>query len=160
MVLVVQFENLVLPLLIVLRVPLSLIGMAVALYVTQASIGITVLMGVIIMAGIEINHGVVLLEFVRQRLDEGANHAEAVRDACHTRLRPILMTALVGILGLLPLALGWGEGTEVLQPMAIAVTGGLLFSMPLTLLFLPALYLLTHREQIAERAASISEEVM
>jgi HAE1 family hydrophobic/amphiphilic exporter-1 len=148
-VLVVQFENLWMPLLIVLRVPLSLIGMAVALYLTSSPIGITVLMGVIIMAGIEINHGVVLLEFVRQRRTQGALPGEAVRDACLTRLRPILMTALVGILGLLPLALGLGEGTEALQPMAIAVMGGLLFSMPLTLLFLPAMYLLMARQPVA-----------
>jgi len=148
-VLVIQFENLWVPLLIVLRVPLSLIGMAVALAVTRAPIGITVLMGVIIMAGIEINHGVVLLEFVRQRRAQGALPDEAVRDACRTRLRPILMTAMVGIIGLLPLAIGLGEGTEALQPMAIAVTGGLLFSMPLTLLFLPAMYVLLARQATA-----------
>ncbi|MHB9023528.1 MAG: efflux RND transporter permease subunit [Armatimonadota bacterium] len=157
-VLVVQFENLWMPLLIVLRVPLSLIGMAVALYITSSPIGITVLMGVIIMAGIEINHGVVLLEFVRQRRAQDALPAEAVRDACLTRLRPILMTALVGILGLLPLALGLGEGTEALQPMAIAVMGGLLFSMPLTLLFLPAMYLLLARHSEIPTAGHVVPE--
>ena len=146
-VLVVEFSTLSLPLMIVLRVPMSIIGMAIALYAAHTAIGITVLIGIIIMAGNEINHGVVLLEFVRQKRAEGASHEVALRSACRTRLRPILMTLLVGVLGLLPLALGVGDGTEVLQPMAIAVTGGLIFSLPLTLLVLPAAYLLVYRDE-------------
>lgn len=145
-VLAVQFESWLQPLIILVRVPLSLVGMTAALWMTGTPLGVTVMIGVIILAGIEINHGVLLLTVINQLRDEGIQSAEAVRAATRLRLRPILMTALVGIVGLLPLALGLGDGTETLQPMAIAVIGGLVFSMFLTFFFMPALYMtLEHR---------------
>lgn len=140
-ILAIQFESFTEPFIILIRVPLSLIGLSAALYLTQTPLGTTVMIGIIILAGIEVNHGVVLLSFVEELRREGDSPIEALRHAGVVRLRPILMTALVGIIGLLPLALGLGEGTELLKPMAIAVIGGLIFSIFLTLLFLPALYL-------------------
>ena len=98
------------------------------------------MIGVVALAGIEVYHGVVLLTLVNQLREQGLPAAQAVKQAGAMRLRPILMTLIVGIAGLLPLALGIGEGTETLQPMALGVIGGLLFSLPLTLFFLPALY--------------------
>ncbi|MDD3926004.1 MAG: efflux RND transporter permease subunit [bacterium] len=140
-VLAIQFESLIEPFLIIIRVPLSLIGLSLALYMTGTPVGVTVMIGIVALAGIEIHHGVVLLTLVNQLREEGYAPIEAVIQAGATRLRPILMTLFVGVVGLIPLALGTGEGTETLQPMAIGVIGGLIFSLPLTLFFLPALYL-------------------
>ena len=140
-VLTIQFNSFIEPLLIVVRVPLSLIGLSLALYLTGSPVGVTVMIGIVALAGIETYHGVVLLSLVNQLRDEGLSPLKAVTQAGSVRLRPILMTLIVGIVGLLPLALGIGEGTEMLQPMAIGVIGGLAFSLLLTLFFLPALYL-------------------
>jgi len=140
-VLTIQFNSFIEPFLIVIRVPLSLIGLSLALYLTGTPVGVTVMIGIVALAGIEIYHGVVLLTLVNQLREEGLPPAKAAIQAGSVRLRPILMTLIVGIVGLLPLALGIGEGTEMLQPMAIAVIGGLAFSLLLTLFFLPALYL-------------------
>ena len=139
-VLAMQFESYIEPFLIIIRVPLSLIGLSLALYLTGTPVGVTVMIGIVALAGIEIHHGVVLLTLVNQLREEGHQPLDAVIKAGATRLRPILMTLFVGVVGLLPLALGIGEGTETLQPMAIGVIGGLLFSLLLTLFFLPALY--------------------
>jgi len=141
-ILAVQFESLMWPLLILLRIPLSLIGIVAALFITGTPLGITVLIGVLILAGIEIVHGVVLLTFIQQLMADGVPLKEAIVEGALLRMRPILMTAMVGILGLLPLAVGWGEGTELLKPMAIGVIGGLLFSLFLTFYFMPAAFML------------------
>lgn len=109
--------------------------------VAGTPIGVTVMIGIVALAGIEVYHGVVLLTLVNQLREEGQPPLQAVIQSGATRLRPILMTLFVGVVGLLPLALGLGEGTETLQPMAIGVIGGLLFSLLLTLFFLPALYI-------------------
>jgi len=139
-VLAIQFESFIEPFLIIIRVPLSLIGLSLALYLTGTPVGVTVMIGIVALAGIEIYHGVVLLTLVNQLREQGRSALEAAVQAGAVRLRPILMTLSVGVFGLLPLALGIGEGTETLQPMAIGVIGGLLFSILLTLFFLPALY--------------------
>ena len=139
-ILVVNFESFVKPFMILIRVPLSLIGVSLALYLTHQPIGVTVMIGFIILAGIEINQGVLLITFIDQLREEGMNLMDAIQKAAVVRLRPILMTDIVGIAGLLPLALSIGEGTELLKPMAIAVIGGLIFGLLLVFLFLPALY--------------------
>jgi HAE1 family hydrophobic/amphiphilic exporter-1 len=118
-----------------------LTGIAIALFITGTPLGMTVLIGVLILAGIEIVHGVILLTFIQQLLAGGASLGGAVVNGALLRMRPILMTAMVGILGLLPLALGLGEGTELLKPMAIGVTGGLLFSLFLTFYFMPSAFM-------------------
>lgn len=140
-VLAVQFESWLMPFLVLVRVPLSLVGITLALWLTGTPLGVTVMIGVIILAGIEVNHGVLLLTVIGQLRNEGVDSAEAVRQATRLRMRPILMTALVGIVGLLPLALTIGDGTETLRPMGIAVIGGLVFSLFLTFFFMPALYM-------------------
>jgi HAE1 family hydrophobic/amphiphilic exporter-1 len=101
-----------------------------------------VLIGVLLLAGIEIVHGVVLLTFIQQLMEKGMETREAVIKGAMLRMRPILMTAFVGILGLVPLAVGFGEGTELLKPMAIGVIGGLLFSLFLTFYFMPAAFMM------------------
>jgi hydrophobe/amphiphile efflux-1 (HAE1) family protein len=139
-VLVINFEDFIKPFIILIRVPLSLIGVSYALYLTNQPIGVTVMIGFIILAGIEVNQGVVLITFIEQLREQGMSLIDAIQKASVVRLRPILMTDIVGIIGLLPLALGIGEGTELLKPMAIAVIGGLVFGLLLVFLFLPALY--------------------
>jgi HAE1 family hydrophobic/amphiphilic exporter-1 len=141
-ILTIQFESFVWPFLILLRIPLSLIGITLALFVTATPLGVTVLIGVLLLAGIEIVHGVVLLTFIQQLMEKGIAVREAVIRGAMIRMRPVLMTAFVGILGLIPLAIGLGEGTELLKPMAIGVIGGLLFSLFLTFFFMPTAFLL------------------
>jgi HAE1 family hydrophobic/amphiphilic exporter-1 len=146
-ILAIQFESFSLPFVVMVRVPLSLIGVSPALFLTGKPIGATVMIGIVILAGIEVNHGVVLLSYVRELERAGRSLRDAVLEGALARLRPVVMALLVGEVGLLPLALGLGEGTELLQPMAIAVIGGLLFSLFLTFLFMPAAYLLSNRRK-------------
>ena len=141
-VLAIQFESFVQPFLIMVRVPLTLIGMAVALLLAKLPIGATVFIGVIILAGNEVNHGVVLVQFINELRTQGRSLKEAIIEASSVRLRPILMTLTTSIFGLLPLALNIGEGGDMLVPMAVAVIGGLVFSIFMTLAFLPCAYLI------------------
>mgnify|MGYP001436911627 CR=1 FL=1 len=146
-VLVINFEDFIKPFIILIRVPLSLIGVSYALYLTNQPIGVTVMIGFIILAGIEINQGVILITFIDQLREQGMSLIDAIQKAAVVRLRPILMTDIVGIIGLLPLALSIGEGTELLKPMAIAVIGGLVFGLLLVFLFLPALYFIFEKRK-------------
>ncbi|MCX5791919.1 MAG: efflux RND transporter permease subunit [Elusimicrobia bacterium] len=141
-ILAIQFESFAWPALILARIPLSLIGITVALLLTGSALGVTVIIGILILSGIEILHGVMLLTFIQELMEKGLPLKKAVMEGASLRLRPILMTFCVGIMGLVPLALGLGEGTELLKPMAIAVIGGLLFSMYLTFYFMPAAFTL------------------
>lgn len=141
-ILTVKFESFLLPLLILLRIPLSLVGITLALFITATPLGITVLIGILLLAGIEIVHGVVLLSFIQELMEKGMATREAVIRGAMIRMRPVLMTLFVGILGLVPLAIGLGEGTELLKPMAIGIIGGLLFSLFLTFYFMPAAFLI------------------
>lgn len=111
-----------------------------------------VFLGVIILAGIVVNNAIVLMDFTRQLRDEGLPVRDALRRAGEVRMRPILMTTLTTVLGLIPMAIGWGEGAEVRAPMAISVIGGLSFSTVLTLFFIPVLYELVNRRECVTAA--------
>jgi len=139
-ILAIQFESFVLPMLMMINIPLSLTGAFVALYLTATPIGVTVLIGLIVMMGGITSQGVVLLSLAESFRSKGDTAVSAVRQAAPLRIRPILMTQLTTILGLVPLALNLGSGGDMLQPMAIAVIGGLTYSLFLTLFFLPAAY--------------------
>ncbi len=145
-VMAVQYESLVDPLVILVSVPLALIGVAAALVMTGTALSAPVLLGVILLAGIVVNNAILLVEYVEigQR-ERGFTMEEAVVEAGVVRLRPILMTTLTTILGMLPLAFGMGEGTELMQPLAVAVVGGLTISTLLTLLVIPAVYVAARR---------------
>ncbi|HSM04437.1 MAG TPA: efflux RND transporter permease subunit [Longimicrobiales bacterium] len=143
-VMAVQYESLVNPFAILLSIPLSLIGVAAALYVTQSSLSAPVLLGVILLAGIVVNNAILLVEYIEQFQVEGHTRTEAVIEAGAVRLRPILMTSLTTGVGMLPLALGIGEGSSLMQPLAVAVVGGLLVSTLLTLFVVPSAYLILH----------------
>jgi HAE1 family hydrophobic/amphiphilic exporter-1 len=110
---------------------------------------VVVLLGVIILVGIVVNNAIVLIDYANQLRAEGRSKREALVEAGHVRLRPIMMTTLTTLLGLLPMAIGWGEGAEVRAPMAIAVIGGLTFSTILTLVLIPVAYEWADRKEFA-----------
>lgn len=139
-VLAIQFESFLLPVLIMISIPFALTGSFAALFLTGTPLGITVLIGLVVMMGGITSQGVVLLSLAETYRLEGLPPEQAVQKAAPIRVRPILMTQLTTILGLVPLALNLGEGGDMLMPMAIAVIGGLTYSLPLTLCFLPAAY--------------------
>jgi HAE1 family hydrophobic/amphiphilic exporter-1 len=140
-----QFESLLHPFVILGTVPLALIGVILALVVTNTPISVVVFLGVIMLAGIVVNNSIVLIDFVNQLRAQGRSKHDALREAARIRLRPILMTTLTTVLALLPMALGLGEGAEIRTPMAIAVIGGLTLSTLLTLVVIPVLYSVVDR---------------
>lgn len=144
-----QFESLVHPFIIMFTVPLGAIGVIFALYVTGTTISVMVLLGTIILVGIVVNNAILLVDYTNQLRQSGLMRREALIQAGVVRLRPILMTTLTTVLGLTPMALGWGDGAEVRTPMAIAVMGGLTFCTVLTLIFVPVVYEVIDRKQYA-----------
>lgn len=140
MVLASQFKSLLDPFIIMFSVPLGLSGVLWALFLTKTDLSVTSFMGVIMMAGIVVSNGILLVDYTNRLRSRGMNLEEAVILGGRTRLRPILMTTLCTILGLIPMAIGFGEGAESNAPMAIAVIGGLSVSTILTLLLIPTLY--------------------
>jgi len=140
MVLASQFKSLVDPFIIIFSVPLGLIGVLWALFLTETNFSVTSGMGIIMMAGIVVSNGILLVDYTNRLRGRGMELEQAVILGGRTRLRPILMTTLCTILALIPMAIGVGEGSESNQPMAIAVIGGLSVSTLLTLVFIPTLY--------------------
>jgi HAE1 family hydrophobic/amphiphilic exporter-1 len=140
-----QFENLWQPFVIMFTVPLSLIGVTWALILTNTSLNIVSILGIIILGGIVVDNGIVLIDFVNLSRKEGMKLEEALMYGSKIRLRPILMTAATTVLGLLPLALGIGQGSKLQSPMAVTVMGGLTVATFLTLVVIPAVYLVTQR---------------
>jgi HAE1 family hydrophobic/amphiphilic exporter-1 len=142
-----QFESLIHPFVILFTIPLALVGAVLALFVTGTTINIVALIGVIMLAGIVVNNAIVLVDLINQLRAQGKERFDAIMEAGSARLRPILMTSLTTALGLLPMAIGFGEGSEVRAPMAITVIGGLLVSTFLTLVVIPVVYSLLDRKQ-------------
>ncbi len=141
-----QFESFKYPFVIMFTVPLMIIGVTIAMFATKTLLGVTSVIGILVLVGIVVNNGIVLVDYINQQKMNGMKSYDAILLATQDRLRPILMTALTTILGLLPLALGIGEGTEMNQPMGIAVIGGLITSTLLTLYIVPAVYSLMDKE--------------
>lgn len=141
-----QFESYKFPFVIIFTVPLIVIGIFIGLFTTNLPISISAIIGILILVGIVVNNGIVLVDYINQRKASGMSSYEAIITSVRDRVRPILMTALTTILGLVPLALGIGEGTEINQPMAITVIGGLISSTFLTLYVVPVIYSLFDKE--------------
>lgn len=135
-----QFESLVLPFIIMGSVPLSIMGVYAGLMITGKEFNVMVMVGIIMLAGIVVNNALVLIDYIKLLIARGSDRRSAVLEAGRTRLRPILMTTLTTMLGMLPLALGVGQGSEMYQSMAIAVIFGLMVSTLLTLIIIPVLY--------------------
>ncbi len=133
-----EFKSLVQVGLILLTLPLAAVGAALSLWLFKESLNVSSMIGAVMLIGIVVRNGIILLDYMNSGLEKGQPLKEALRSAALKRARPILMTASVAILGLVPIATGWGTGSELLQPLAIAVIGGLLTSTILTLIVLPA----------------------
>ncbi len=140
------FESFLHPLVVLLTIPLALVGVVAALLLTGTTVSVIVLIGAVMLVGIVVNNAIVLIDTVNRLRRGGLPATEAVIQAGHIRLRPILMTTLTTVLGLLPMALSFGEGAELRSPLAITVAGGLLLSTLLTLVVIPVVYLVAARE--------------
>ncbi|GAE29839.1 efflux RND transporter permease subunit [Halalkalibacter hemicellulosilyticus] len=140
LVLAAQFESFKYPLVIMFSVPLVVIGVALGLTVTLTPLSIMAFIGLIVLAGIVVNNAIVLVDYINKKKEAGVRSYDAIIEGVKDRARPIFMTSLTTILGLVPLALGMGEGSEIQQPMAITVIGGLISSTFLTLIFIPVIY--------------------
>ncbi|MDF1755489.1 MAG: efflux RND transporter permease subunit [Verrucomicrobiales bacterium] len=135
-----QFESLIHPFTIMFSVPLSLIGAVLGLNLSGELISLTAMIGIIMLAGIVVNNAIILIDYINILRARGQPRNEAIINAGLTRLRPILMTTLTTVLGMFPLALGYGTGAELYRPLAVVVVCGLSFSTVLTLVFIPAIY--------------------
>lgn len=143
-VMAVQYEALMNPFVILLSIPFSLIGVALGLQVQDLPLSMPVWLGLIMLAGIVVNNAIVLVEYIEQLRKRGINKRKAIIEAGRLRLRPILMTTLTTVIGMLPLASGTGEGAEMLQPLAVCIVAGLSFSTLVSLILVPLMYDLLH----------------
>ena len=134
-----QFGNFVHTLIILTAIPTGVLGVIVSLAVFQSSLSLNSILGVILLSGLAVNNSIILVDFIKRLYEQGHTPLEAAIMAAKRRLRPILITSLTTILGMLPIALGLGEGGKILQPLGIAVSGGLWFSMLFTLFIVPLL---------------------
>ena len=144
-VMAVQFGSALKPLIIMASIPFSFTGGFIALVITGTSLNVVSFIGLIMLMGVVVNNAIVMLEKISQLHAEGMAHYEAVKEACKTRLRPILMTTLTTILALIPMAIGVGQGSELMQPLGIVVIGGLLIGTLVTLVLVPCVYCAVHR---------------
>lgn len=155
-----QFESLLHPFVILFSIPLAAVGVALALWLTDTRLSVIVFIGLIMLAGIVVNNAIVLLDLINQLRDRGMDRLTAIKEGARLRLRPIMMTTLTTVLGLLPMAFGLGQGSEMRTPMAITVIGGLLTSTLLTLLVVPVMYSLLdrRRDMAGQTNAAAAEE--
>lgn len=151
-----QFESFLQPMIIMLTVPLAFFGIALALLLTGTSVNVISALGMIILVGTAVNNGIVLIEYINQLREQGMEVEEAAFESAKTRTRPILMSVLTSVVGLIPLALALGEGSELRAPMAITMIGGLLSSTLLTLVVIPCFYIFITR--LTEKLFGTPEE--
>jgi multidrug efflux pump subunit AcrB len=144
LILVAQFQSFIDPVLILLAVPTGLIGVLITLYLTGTTLNVQSLMGIIMMVGIVVSNSILIVEFAHHLEKEGMAVANAVVTSCSIRLRPIIMTSLATVIGMTPLALKLGTGSEAYAPLARAIIGGLVVSVILTVFIVPAAYLLIY----------------
>jgi len=144
LVLVFLFRNLIDPLLVVFSLPLALVGAILSLLLTNSGFGMIAVIGIILLFGIANKNAILIVDYINQSRERGLPLQAAILEACPVRLRPILMTTASTILGMLPIALGFGAGAELRAPMAISVMGGLVTSTLLSLIFVPVAYSLSH----------------
>jgi HAE1 family hydrophobic/amphiphilic exporter-1 len=150
LILVAQFASFLDPLIILLAVPPGLAGVLLFLLATGTTLNVMSLMGVVMMVGIVVSNSILIVEFTRQMRHQGTALREAVAVASRLRLRPVLMTSLATLLGLIPMALKLGTGSEAYAPLARAIIGGLLVSVVVTVYLVPAAYLWVHRKDKEE----------
>lgn len=147
LIMVAQFQSLKLPFIIMFTIPLAFTGGFLALLLFGKEVSVIAMLGFIMLAGVIVNNGIVLIEYITQARQEGKQKKEAILEAGVIRLRPILMTALTTILAMVPAALGMGDGAEMMQPMSITMVGGLIYGTLLTLIVIPCAYDLFTKEK-------------
>ncbi|MFP4082177.1 MAG: efflux RND transporter permease subunit [Candidatus Aminicenantes bacterium] len=145
-----QFESFIHPFVIMFTIPLALIGVILALLITGKAVNLPSLIGFVMLAGIAVNNGIVMVDYINQLWRKGIEKKEAILQGCTVRLRPVLITACTTILGMLPMALSTSEGAEMRAPMAIAVIGGLVATTFLTLFVIPIIYSVVNRVKFKE----------
>jgi hydrophobic/amphiphilic exporter-1 (mainly G- bacteria), HAE1 family len=158
LVLVAQFSSFVDPFLIVLAIPTGLVGVMLTLAFTDTTLNIQSLMGIVILTGMVVSNSILIVDFANRLRQEGYGLREAVEHSCRIRLRPILMTSLATIVGLLPMALKLESGSEAYAPLARVIIGGLIVSVALTIFIIPAAYFLIYRHRTASEAPATAEE--
>jgi HAE1 family hydrophobic/amphiphilic exporter-1 len=151
-----QFESLLHPFVILFTIPMGLVGSIWGLYITGTTINSVALIGLIMLAGIVVNNAIVLIDAINQARERGLEKLAAIKLAGRTRLRPILITSVSTIIGLIPMAVGMGEGAEIRRPMAITVISGILVATLLTLIVIPVLYAALDRKEFVKRTAGIA----
>jgi multidrug efflux pump subunit AcrB len=158
LILMAQFSSFIDPLIILLAIPPGITGVLVFLLVTGTTLNVMSLMGVIMMTGIVVSNSILIVEFTRALRNEGMAIREAVAMACRVRLRPVLMTSLATIVGMVPMALTLEAGSEQYAPLARAIIGGLAVSVIVTIFVVPAAYLWAHRKEEQEPSTNASVE--
>src|SRR5262249_20300435 len=144
LILVAQFRSFIDPFIILIAVPPAISGVLLTLWLSDTTLNVMSLMGVVMLAGIAVSNSILIVEFTRHLRADGMTVREAVALACRVRLRPVLMTSLATIIGLMPMAVKLETGSESYAPLARAIIGGLSVSVVLTVLLVPAAYLLIH----------------
>ena len=152
-----QFESFKMPFIIMLSIPFAFTGVVLALLITNTTLSVVAALGAIMLVGIVTKNGIVLIDFINLMRERGIRLYDAIAQACRSRLRPVLMTALTTILGMLPLAMSAGEGSETWRPMGIAVIGGLVFSTIITMIIVPVIYAAMDRSGSRDKKKSLSK---
>lgn len=147
LIMVAQFQSLLSPFIVMFTIPLAFTGGFAALYITGNEVSVIAMIGFVMLAGIIVNNGIVLVDYMNQLRMDGMEKREAIIQAGKSRLRPVIMTALTTILGLSTMALGMGMGADMVQPMAIVTIGGLLYGTLLTLYVVPCIYDILNRKE-------------
>ena len=151
LILVAQFRSFTDPLLIMLAIPMGFVGVLIILPLTHSTLNVMSLMGVLMLVGIADSNSILIVDFAHNLETQGMSPADAVITACRVRLRPILMTSLATIIGMIPMAMKLGTGAEQYTPMARAIIGGLTSSVILTIFIVPAAYLLVYGRRKGSR---------
>ena len=161
LVMVAQFQSFLSPFIIMFTIPLAFTGGLFALFFTKNDVSVISAVGFVMLAGIIVNNGIVMVDYINQLRQEGYSKKDAIVESCKSRLRPILMTALTTIISMIPMALGLGDGSEMMQPMAIVMIGGLVYGTILTLFVVPCVYDLFNRNKdmrVDEYGESLEDE--
>lgn len=153
-----QFESFKMPFIIMLAIPFAFSGVILALLMTNTTLSVIAALGAIMLIGIVTKNGIVLIDFINLMRERGVRLYDAIAQACRSRLRPVLMTSLTTILGMVPMALSMGEGSETWRPMGVAVIGGMIFSTIITLVIVPVVYASMDRSGSRDKQKSLRKQ--
>ncbi len=153
-----QFESFLQPAIIMLAIPFAFTGVILALLITNTTLSIVAALGAVMLVGIVTKNGIVLIDFINLMRERGVRLYDAIAQACRSRLRPVLMTSLTTILGMVPMAISAGEGSETWRPMGIAVIGGMVFSTIITMIIVPAAYAVFNRSGNRDKKKSLEKQ--